>query len=83
MSALTKSVFCLALNFSAIVILGYLRYLLSLDRGYSMGAGIWVALALLLLLISTLVFYITEQSYVVKIVWFLSAICVLILLFYG
>jgi hypothetical protein len=83
MTRLIASIVCLILNFAAVAILGYLRYLLSLDRGYSIGTGIWGAAALLLLLVSALVFYLTEQGTFIRIIWFLSAACVLVLLFFS
>jgi hypothetical protein len=81
MTKLAISIFCLTLNFSAIAIFVYMKYLLSLDRGFSTGVGIWLAIALLFLSISTLVFYLTKHGTVIKFIWFTSAFCVLVLLF--
>ncbi len=81
MNRLVVSMICIGLNVVALSIFGYLKYLLSLDAGYSVGAGIWGALAFVFLLVSALVYYLNEHGIVVRVVWFSSATLALWLVF--
>jgi hypothetical protein len=71
---------CLALNLLALTLLGYCWHLLSIDRGFSMGTGIYGLIAIGLLLSSSIIFYLTTQEFLFKCIWWVTALCILVLI---
>ena len=79
MSKLTFPVICLTLNLTAVALLGYCWYLISVDRGFLTGAWIFGIFALMLLLVSAVIFFTTKHKPFVKVVWWTTAACIVLM----